>query len=371
MSEYQTDTVIIGCGAIGLSIAHSLTSVCQDLIMLEADEGIGRGISSRNSGVIHAGIYYPRNTLKAQLCVEGKELLYSHCEKYGVPFSRTGKLVVATSDYQIRKLEEIRENALLNSVDDLCFLDRTAVKEIEPEIDVKGALLSPSTGIIDPIQFMLSLQGSIERKGVQFAFGSRLANVERNRDGRLVLNVKNRGDQIKLVCSRLINASGLGAVDVRNSLPIEWDENYRMVFARGNYFSYSRKTTFQRLIYPVPEKYGLGIHLTLNMANEVTFGPDVEWVDKLEFSVNENRKAKFITAIKKYFPTVQPDYLNPAYAGIRPKLIKNNKEVIKDFLIEHVREESYEIVNLMGIESPGLTSSLAIGEYTKQCLLGG
>ncbi|MDA8625707.1 FAD-dependent oxidoreductase, partial [Alphaproteobacteria bacterium] len=307
MSKFEIDTVIVGCGVVGLGIAHELRNLSSDLLMLEADEGIGRCISSRNSGVIHAGIYYPKDSLKARLCVQGKDLLYRHCEKYKVPFSKTGKLIVATSDAQIMELQEIREKALQNCVDDLCFLNKSDVKELEPELDVKAGLLSPSTGIVDPISFMLSLQGSVEENGVQFAFGSRFKGAEHQADGRLLLLVENQGDEIRLICKRLINAAGLASVDVRNNLPFAWGKSYRMGFARGNYFSYSRKTSFRRLIYPVPEEHGLGIHLTLNLANEAIFGPDVDWIDKIDFSVNEGRKPEFVSAIRKYFPTVQPD----------------------------------------------------------------
>lgn len=359
-SDFEIDTVIIGAGVIGLAIAKQLRKLNSDLLVIDSESSIGQINSSRNSGVIHAGIYYPENSLKAQFCVSGKHMLYEHCKKFKLPCVRIGKLIVAHTQSHLAQLEAIAEKAEANGVDDLRFLNDEEVNELEPELNTCGAILSPSTGIIDPMFFMLSLQGVAEEHGVQFAFNSVLNGVERHRDGRLALLITNYGGIVKIICRRVINAAGLHCINVRNMFPTVDKEKYTMRFARGNYFSYARQGLFKKLIYPIPEAHGLGVHLTLNMAGEVIFGPDVEWVEDLDFSVNGDRKAQFVEKISTYFPGFEANRLQPSYAGIRPKLMTNDSDVVNDFVIEHLQEDQYEVVNLLGIESPGLTSSLAI-----------
>lgn len=370
-SDFEIDTAIIGAGVIGLAVAKQMSRLGSNLLVIESENSIGRMNSSRNSGVIHAGIYYPEGSLKARFCVTGKQMLYEYCEKFKVPCDRIGKLIVSQNPGQSAQLEEIAKKAEVNGVDDLQFLNKEEVKQLEPELSTSGAILSPSTGIIDPMSFMLSLQGVAEECGVQFAFNSVLDEVEFHRDGRLALLIKNDGARVKIICRRVINAAGLHCINVRNMFPTVDEKKFNLGFARGNYFSYAGQGLFKKLIYPIPEEHGLGVHLTLNLAGEVIFGPDVEWVEKLDFSVNSERKARFIEKISTYFPSVQADRLQPSYAGIRPKLMTNGSDVLSDFVIEYLKEDRYEVVNLLGIESPGLTSSLAIAAEVDDGLKNG
>lgn len=372
-ADFEVDTVIVGAGVIGLAVARQMCRLGQDLLVIDSESSIGRINSSRNSGVIHAGIYYTEGSLKARFCVTGRHMLYEHCEKFKVPFSRIGKLIVSQKPSQSIQLEEIARMAEVNGVDDLQLLNSEEVKELEPELSISGAILSPSTGIIDPISFMLSLQGVAEDHGVQFAFNSVLHEVELHRDGRLALLINNDGDTVKIICRRVINAAGLYCIKVRNMFPTFDEKKFNLGFARGNYFSYARQGLFKKLIYPIPEEHGLGVHLTLNLAGEVIFGPDVEWVGDLDFSVNGERKAEFVEKISTYFPGVEANRLQPSYAGIRPKLMTHGSDFVNDFVIEHHQEDQYEVVNLLGIESPGLTSSLAIAaevdDGLKNCVI--
>ena len=372
-ADFEVDTAIVGAGVIGLAVAKQMCRLGQDLLVIEAESSIGRINSSRNSGVIHAGIYYPEGSLKARFCVTGRDMLYEHCEKFKVPFDRIGKLIVSQKPSQSIQLEEIARKAEVNGVDDLQLLNSEEVKQLEPELSTSGAILSPSTGIIDPVSFMLSLQGVAEDHGVQFAFNSVLIEVELHRDGRLALLIDNDGGTVKIICRRVINAAGLYCIKVRNMFPTFDEKKFSLVFARGNYFSYARQGLFKKLIYPIPEEHGLGVHLTLNLAGEVIFGPDVEWVDDLDFSVNGQRKAGFVEKISTYFPDVEANRLQPSYAGIRPKLMTHGSGFVNDFVIEHHQKDQYEVVNLLGIESPGLTSSLAIAaevdDGLKNCVI--
>jgi L-2-hydroxyglutarate oxidase LhgO len=371
------DAAVIGAGVVGLAVARALALAGREVIVLEQAEAIGTGISSRNSEVIHAGIYYPRGSLKAQLCVAGRALLYRYCEEHGVAHRRCGKLIVATNETEAAELAAIREAGLANGVGDLAPLSRDEVRAMEPELRCVAALHSPSTGIIDSHALMLALLGDAENRGAMLALKSPMLSA-RVVAGGTELDIG--GDEPTTVLARsLVNCAGLHAqatarritgLDARH-VPGDW-------YARGNYFSLAARSPCTRLVYPVPEPGGLGVHLTLDLAGQARFGPDVEWLPGLhgenradsarDYAVDPARGEKFYAAIRRYWPGLPDDALQPAYAGIRPK-ISGPGESARDFVISGPREHGVPgLVNLFGIESPGLTSSLAIANVVADLL---
>jgi L-2-hydroxyglutarate oxidase LhgO len=358
----RVDCVVIGAGVIGLAIARRLAQAGREVIVLEAAEGIGTVTSSRNSEVIHAGIYYPAGSLMAQMCVSGRHALYAYCREHGIPHRNCGKLIVATTPKETAKLASIRAHAEANGVDDLKTLTGEEARAIEPALSCDAALLSPSTGIIDSHAFMLALRGEAEDAGAALAFHTPLLHA-RASDGRIELDAGGEAP-MSLECSCLINAAGLFASAVARSIegmPIELiPPSY---LAKGNYFSCSARAPFSHLIYPVPEPGGLGVHLTLDMAGQARFGPDVEWVESIDYAVDPSRAERFYPAIRRYWPTLPDGALMPSYSGIRPKIVPP-AVAVQDFLIQGHSTHGVEgLVNLFGIESPGLTSSLAIADY--------
>ncbi|CAD6562553.1 NAD(P)/FAD-dependent oxidoreductase [Paraburkholderia sabiae] len=357
----QIECVVIGAGVVGLAVARALAARGREVIVLEAAEAIGVGTSSRNSEVIHAGIYYPRGSLKATLCVRGREMLYDYCAERGVPHQRCGKLLVATARNQIPQLEAIMARGKENGVLDLMRISGEEAQALEPALQCVEAVFSPQTGIVDSHQLMLALLGDAERDGAICAFHAPVEAIEAV-NGRFVVKVGgNSPTTIGAAC--VINSAGLHAnaiarkirgLDARHVPPL--------YLARGNYFSISGRAPFNRLIYPMPNEAGLGVHLTIDLGGQARFGPDVEWVDSINYDVDPQRAESFYAAIRAYWPALPDQALQPAYAGIRPKL-SGPGEPAADFLIQGPAAHGVRgLVNLFGIESPGLTASLAIAQ---------
>ena len=355
----QADVVVIGAGVVGLAIARHLSLAGREVLVLESAAAIGTGVSSRNSEVLHAGLYYSQQSLKARLCVAGKHLLRAYCRERAIDLLQCGKLVVAEKPGQLPKLIGIREQGERNGVDDLRILTAAEAHALEPELQCVGALLSPSSGIIDSHHLMLALQGDAEAKNCTVVFHAP-ANSGRIANERIILAA---GD-IEIESRLVINSAGLSAQAVAASLS-GFDRNFipPLHYAKGNYFSLSGKSPFTRLIYPMPEPGGLGIHFTLDLAGAGRFGPDVEWIDSPDYDVDGERAAVFSDRIKRYWPGLRSELLHAAYAGIRPKVERPGGSST-DFIIQGPAQHGCPgIINLFGIESPGLTASLAIAEY--------
>ncbi|SCK58672.1 L-2-hydroxyglutarate oxidase LhgO [Variovorax sp. HW608] len=356
MDEF--DCAVIGAGVVGLAVARALALQGRDVIVLEAEGAIGTGTSSRNSEVIHAGIYYPKGSLKARLCVEGKKLLYDYARERSVPHRRCGKLIVATSETQVEQLTGIMAKAAANGVDDMVLLSGEEARAMEPQLACTAALLSPSTGIVDSHAFMLSLQGDLEHAGGVVALKSGVASA-RCEGGGIVLVT---ADGTHLRCASVVNAAGLAAPALARRFEGLPSESLPQAFyAKGNYFTLAGRAPFSRLIYPVPEAAGLGVHLTLDLGGQAKFGPDVQWVDRPDdLVVDPARGQGFYAEVRKYWPGLPDGALLPGYAGMRPK-ISGPTQAPADFMIAGPADHGIAgLVNLFGIESPGLTSSLAI-----------
>lgn len=350
----SADVVVIGAGAIGLACARRLATAGREVLVLERNGQIGAETSSRNSEVIHAGIYYPQGSLKARLCVNGKHALYGYCEDRGVPFRRSGKVIVATSREQLPVLEGYRESARGNGAGELRWLDAADVKALEPAVSAVAGVLSETTGIIDSHAYMLALQGDLEAAGGLVVLDTPVLGLER---GDIGIRVRTAGVTLAARC--VVNCAGLFAPDLAADL---LPDGPRAYYAVGHYFTYAGRSPFSRLVYPVAEAGGLGVHVTLDMAGQVRFGPDVTWIDRVDYAFDASRKAAFIEAIRRYFPDVDPARLQPGYTGIRPK-ISGPGEPAADFSIGGPGQHGVAgLVNLMGIESPGLTASLAIAD---------
>ncbi len=361
----KVDCLVIGAGVIGLAVARALALAGREVVVLETNDCIGSGMSSRNSEVIHAGIYYPRASLKARFCVDGRKRLYEYCKAHNVPFKRCGKFVIATSEQQQPGLQTILENARANGVDDIVPLDRAEMRTREPQLRCCAALWSPSTGIIDSHSYMLALQGDLEDAGGAVVFDSSVTGgIVTN--GKLVLDVHDSGDGFRLAANTVVNCAGIDGDKLAGAIEgININVIPEYSYAKGNYFSYSGKAPFASLIYPVPDEYGLGIHVTLDMSGNIRFGPDVEWIDKPDYEVNPNRGELFYEAIRSYWPEVKSESLFPAYSGIRPKINGRGLPAV-DFCIQDETEHGVAgLINLFGIESPGLTSSLALADYVR------
>jgi L-2-hydroxyglutarate oxidase LhgO len=358
----RIDCIVVGAGVVGLAIARKLAQAGREVIVLESAEDIGTGTSSRNSEVIHAGIYYAANSLMARMCVEGKKALYDYCADHGVPHKRCGKLIVATTEAESEKLASIKARAAANGVFDLQPLSGAEARALEPALNCVGALLSPSTGIIDSHAYMLALRGDAESAGAALAFHAPLLRAKVMADG-IVVEVGGEAP-MTLACGLLVNAAGLYApalARVIDGMPV--DRIPASYLAKGNYFSCSARAPFSHLIYPVPEPGGLGVHLTLDMAGQARFGPDVEWIDAIDYAVDPSRAERFYPAIRRYWPTLPDDALLPSYSGIRPKIVPP-AVAVQDFMIQGPQDHGVAgLINLFGIESPGLTSSLAIADY--------
>ncbi|MBB6558431.1 L-2-hydroxyglutarate oxidase LhgO [Acidovorax soli] len=360
MSE-AVDCVVVGAGVVGLAVARALALQDREVMVLEAADAIGTGTSARNSEVIHAGLYYPAGSLKARLCVQGREMLYAYCAERGVPHRRCGKLIVATAADQIPALEGIAARALANGVTDLQWLDTAAAQALEPALQCVAALHSPSTGIIDSHALMLALQGDLEHAGGLVALNSPLAQAHCTAEG---IHLQ-AADGTQLLARSVVNAAGLAAPDLaRRFKGLDPRHVPTPYYAKGNYFTLAGRAPFSRLIYPAPEAAGLGVHLTLDLGGQARFGPDVQWVDDpADLLVDPARGDAFYAEVRKYWPGLADSALLPGYAGMRPKITAPG-EAAADFVVQGPAVHGVPgLVNLFGIESPGLTSSLAIAAH--------
>jgi L-2-hydroxyglutarate oxidase LhgO len=378
----SVDCVVIGAGVVGLACARTLAQQGREVLVLEATDRFGSGTSSRNSEVIHAGLYYPAGSLKARLCVRGRDLLYDYCAQHHIAHRRCGKLVVATSEAQRAQLDVIARSARANGVNDLALLDRAAAQALEPALACVAALHSPSTGIIDTHALMLALLGEAEQHGAMLVVETPVVSGEVT-DAGIVVETGGAAP-MKVLARSVVNAAGLAAPAVARHLQGLAPQHVPQPrYAKGSYFSLRGKSPFSRLVYPVPEAGGLGVHLTVDLQRRARFGPDVEWVaperwgaaeglpEAAAYRVDPARAAVFDDAIRRYWPALPDDALDPDYAGIRPK-ISAASDPAADFHIDDVATHGVPgLVNLFGIESPGLTACLAIAEVVAQALLPG
>lgn len=363
----RVDCIVIGAGVVGLAVARAVAQTGREVVILEKADIIGSETSSRHSEVIHAGIYYPQDSLKARFCVAGKHAMYDFCDSHGVSYNRCGKIIVATDDEQLPELERLKANAAANGVEDLEWMSPDDVTQMEPAVFCVGALFSPSTGILDSHSYMLALQGDAEAAGAMIAYLTPVTGGQLLNDG---IRLDCGGDTpMSLAAGLVINCAGLWAQSIAASIEgIPAETVPPTYYCKGNYYTLSGKPPFTRPIYPVPEKAGLGVHVTVDLGGQVRFGPDVEWVDEIDYDVDPARADKFYAAVRKYYPALEDGSIQPGYSGIRPK-IQAPGETARDFVIQGPDEHGVNgLINLFGIESPGMTSSLAIAEYVKKLL---
>lgn len=363
------DAVIIGAGVIGLAIGRALARAGHAVIVLEKEGEFGSATSSRNSEVIHAGLYYPKGSLKARLCVEGRKQLYHYCESHGVAHRRCGKLIVATADNEIPLIEDLQRRGLDNGCEALDLISASEAQRLEPALACKAALSSPMTGIIDSHGYMLALLGDMEDAGGSLAYRAPFLRAVVEDEG---FSVFVGGDEpVELTCRMLINSGGLLAPSIAGAIEgLAAAHIPQAYYAKGSYFSLKGRSPFSRLVYPAPHSHGLGVHLTLDIAGQARFGPDIEWIDRIDYAVDPNRSAGFDEAIRRYWPGLPDNALQPAYSGIRPK-ISGPSEPAMDFRIDGPERHGVAgLVNLFGIESPGLTASLAIADEVVSRLAG-
>jgi L-2-hydroxyglutarate oxidase LhgO len=363
----RVDCVVIGAGVIGLAIARELAVAGREVIVLEAAEGIGTHTSSRNSEVIHAGLYYPKGSLKARYCVAGKHKLYAYCAERGIPHERVGKIVVASDESEITAVKSYVAKAEANGVADLEWLSVEQLRKLEPEVRCVAGFLSPSTGIIDSHALMLAYQGDAENHGASVVFFSPVESGA-VRDGEIVLNVGG-AEPMTLAATTVVNSGGLFAQNIARSIEgVPAASIPPQYFAKAHYYTLSGRAPFHRLVYPVATHAFLGVHVTLDLGGQARFGPDVVWVDGVDYTFDHSREPLFYEAIRHYYPGLKEGALQPGYTGIRPK-ISGPTEPAADFMIQGPQEHGIAgLVNLYGIESPGLTASMAIAEHVARLL---
>jgi L-2-hydroxyglutarate oxidase LhgO len=351
--------LVVGAGVVGLGIARAVARAGHEVIVAEAETAIGTITSSRHSEVIHAGLYYPTNSLRARHCPRSRRMLYEYCATRGIPHRKTGKLVVATNDTELKKLDEIYKQAQVNGCENLALIDAAAVKKLEPEVFCVGAMNSPETGVIDSHSYMLALRGEVEDHGGAIALNTRIDRLVNVLAGWEV----HFGAGETIVVDAVINAAGLGAQKLARATEGYPQERVpKLALAKGNYFAYAGRPVFKRLVYPTPVPGGLGTHVVLDLAGRMRFGPDVEWIERENYDVDPRRADVFYASIRKYWPGLPDNSLVPDYAGIRPK-ISGPGEPALDFIIDAPKDHGVpRLVMLFGIESPGLTASLSIGE---------
>ncbi|MEM7428560.1 MAG: NAD(P)/FAD-dependent oxidoreductase [Pseudomonadota bacterium] len=372
MEGFHVETAVIGAGVVGLAVARALALSGRDVVVLERADAIGTETSARNSEVIHAGIYYPNGSNKARFCVAGRHMLYEFCSKRGIPHTKCGKLIVASNDDEMAAFETLLPKAAANGVEDLAPLEAADVSRIEPEVKCCGALQSPSTGIVDSHGFMLALQGEAEDHGAMIAFNTPVEAVEQTNQG-FALTAGGEAP-LRLTCREFVNAAGHGAVRLARTLAALRTEEVPEAFqAKGVYFRLMGKSPFSRLIYPAPDNASLGVHATVDLGDQTRFGPDVEWIDPLsqdsfDYDVDPARSESFYAAIRKYWPGLKDGTLVPDYSGIRPK-VSGPSEPAGDFILSGRENHGLDgLINLFGIESPGLTSALAIADEVASLL---
>lgn len=355
------ECVVVGAGAVGLAVARALALAGREVMVLEKERWIGSETSSRNSEVIHAGIYYPKGSLKARLCVAGKQRLYAYCAERGIAHRRLGKLIVACNEAEIAVIDGVRQRAAANGVGDLEWLGSSELGALEPALAAVGAYFSPSTGIVDSHGLMLALEADLEAAGGMVVLRAPVISGRAGGDGFL-LEIGG-AEPMRLACRLLVNSAGIHAPSVaRRIAGIAPSSIPRDYFCRGVYFTLAGRSPFRHLIYPVPEAAGLGVHLTLDLAGQARFGPDVEWIDGIDYTVDPRRGERFYAAIRRYWPALRDGALQPGYAGIRPK-ISGPDEPAADFRLQGPAEHGVAgLVNLYGIESPGLTATLALAD---------
>jgi L-2-hydroxyglutarate oxidase LhgO len=358
----RVDCVVVGAGVVGLAVARALALAGREVIFLEAAEGIGTETSSRNSEVIHAGIYYPAGSLMARFCVAGRRALYAYCAERGVPHANCGKLIVATNAEEDAMLAGIKRRAEANGVERMRVLSAAEAMALEPNLSCTSALLSPVTGIIDSHAFMLALQGDAENAGAVPVFYSPVVGG-RVVQGGVEIDVGG-ADPMTLRCRLLVNSAGLYAPGLATRIAgMPPDRIPTAYYAKGNYFTLSGRSPFSRLIYPVPVPGGLGVHLTIDLGNQARFGPDVQWIDTIDYTVDPARADSFYAAVRKYWPALKDGALQPGYAGIRPKIVPRGAPA-QDFAVQGPQTHGVPgLINLFGIESPGLTAALALADH--------
>lgn len=358
----EVDIAIIGAGVIGLAIACEVARQKEGVFVFEKNHTFGLETSSRNSEVIHSGIYYPEDSLKARFCIEGKGLLYELCERYGISYKKLGKIILATEEDEVKQLDKIYQQGKRNGVEDLTFLSRTELNKLEPNIEGRAGLFSPSTGIIDSRSLLQFFYGQAREKGVRFIFNSEVIGIEKTRT-KYKVQIRDREGISAFIARVVINAAGLNSDKVAQMLGIDIAQaGYQLHYCKGEYFSLSSKWRHlvSRLIYPTPEQVGLGIHLTLALDGKVRLGPNARYVETIDYGVDETQKAAFYQAARKFLPYIELEDLEPEFAGIRPKL-QAPGEAFRDFVIAHEDRVGFTgLINLIGIESPGLTASPAI-----------
>jgi len=369
MPADRIECVVVGAGVVGLAVARALALAGREVILLEQEDAIGTGTSSRNSEVIHAGIYYGKDSLKARTCVAGKMRLYDYCGRNGIEHRRCGKLIVATTQEQVDGLAAIKKRAEDNGVMDLRFLDQAEALAMEPNLACTAALLSPSTGIVDSHGLMLAYQGDAEDHGAMIAFKSPLERAKVT-DGGIELSVGG-AEPMELEAQIVVNAAGLYAPDIAGRIAgLDARHVPKAYYAKGNYYTLAGRSPFTHLIYPVPEKAGLGVHITVDLGGQAKFGPDVEWIDEIDYTVDPTRAARFYEAVRTYWPGLPDGALEPGYAGIRPKT-KPPEEQPQDFELQGPNDHGVPgLINMFGIESPGLTASMALADLVVEMAEG-
>jgi L-2-hydroxyglutarate oxidase LhgO len=361
----EADIVIIGAGIVGLSIAEAVSRTCKNVFVFEKNHTFGLETSSRNSEVIHAGMYYPENSFKAGFCVTGNRLMYELCEKYRINYKRLGKIIVAADDVETREVERLYQQGIRNGINDLQILTRDDIKRLEPNVNAVAGLLSPSTGVVDSYHLLQSCYSRAKENGVVFVFDAAVTGIEKNTAGYRV-SIQDSEGSAAITGRLVINAAGLFSDKIAELAGIDIIKaGYKLHYCKGEYFSLNPKVgkMVQRLIYPVPEQSGVGVHVTLSIDGKVRLGPNVKYTDTIEYSVDESDKAGFCRAAQRYLPSIKYDDLAPDFAGVRPKL-QGPGEGFRDYVIRDETDKRLPgFINLIGIESPGLTASPAIAEY--------
>ena len=361
----EIDVAIIGAGVIGLATARKIAQGKKEVFVFEKNRTFGLETSSRNSEVIHAGIYYPEDSLKAKLCVEGKSLLYKLCDKHNIAYKKLGKIIVAASENETTQLEKLYEQGRKNGVDDLTLLSQTKLKKLEPNVEARAGLLSPSSGILDSYTLLKFLYSQAREKEAEFVFGTEVVGIERM-GAKYRVEIRDREGISAFISRVVINAAGLNSDRIAQLAGMDIAKaGYKLHYCKGEYFSLSSKyrNLVSRLIYPTPEQAGHGIHVTLGLDGSARLGPNARYVEAIDYAVDETQKQAFYNSAKRFLPLVELEDLTPESAGIRPKLQRPGG-TFRDFVIAHEEKTGFPgLINLIGIESPGLTASLAIARY--------